>query len=221
MDETFNDEVVHFHYRTRDGKTHEIETLEVLEYGDFKLNISPGGANGVEQAEEDFPAETVEAKKEPKPGQKNIRDNQTGLSFRNLFGEYLAGATEITIKDPYIRLPYQLRNLMEFAKLVIDQKPNGEEVAINLVTHNNADYIENAGQAFSDMKDSLEQAGVVFNYEFNDILQDRCIELNNGWKIILSRGLDIFQKTNGWYDIAEYAQEKRLCKECEITYVKI
>ena len=27
--------------------------------------------------------------------------------------------------------------------------------------------------------------------------------------------------TNGWYDIAEYYQEKRLCKGCEITILKI
>ena len=44
--------------------------------------------------------------------------------------------------------------------------------------------------------------------------------LDNGWKIVLGRGLDIFQKTNGWYDIAEYYQEKRLCKACEITICK-
>ncbi len=221
MDETFNDEIVHFNYKTRDGKIHEIETLEVLEYGDFKLNIQPGGVREDEKENlHENGSQEPETKSEPKPGQKIIRDNQTGISYKNLFGEYLAGATEITIKDPYIRLPFQLRNLMELAKLIIDQKSEGEEISINLVTNNNEDYIENARQAFTDMKDSLEQVGIIFNYEFNDTLHDRSIELNNGWKIILGRGLDIFQKTNGWYDIAEYAQEKRLCKECEITYLQ-
>ncbi|HEV7330933.1 MAG TPA: BREX system Lon protease-like protein BrxL [Flavisolibacter sp.] len=222
MDETFNDEIVHFHYKTREGRTHEIETLEVLEYGDFKLNIQPGGVegDGEESVEKSGSEATTENKTELKPGQKIIRDNQTGISYKNLFGDYLNGASKITIKDPYIRLPYQLRNLMEFAKLVIDQKPDGEEVFIDLITYNNEDYIENAKQAFSDMKDSLDQAGIVFNYEFNDRLHDRSIELDNGWKIVLGRGLDIFQKTNGWYDIAEYSQEKRLCKECEVTYLR-
>ena len=37
---------------------------------------------------------------------------------------------------------------------------------------------------------------------------------------VLGRGLDIWQKTNGRYDIAEYYQEKRLCKEFEVTVVK-
>jgi hypothetical protein len=49
---------------------------------------------------------------------------------------------------------------------------------------------------------------------------DRSIEMNNGWKIILGRGLDIWQKTNGRYDMAEYYQEKRICKEFEITVIK-
>lgn len=222
MDETFNDEGVHFHYKTTDGKTHVIETLEVLEYGDAKLQIQPGQpqeqVNGTKV--DAVSIEKNEVDYELKPGQRIIRDNQTGISYKNLFGNYLLGATEITIKDPYIRLPYQLRNLMELARLIIEQKPDGEEVLINLVTYNNEDYIANARQAFSDMKDSLEQAGIIFNYEFNERLHDRSIELNNGWKIVLGRGLDIFQKTNGWYDIAEYTQEKRLCKECEITFLK-
>jgi ATP-dependent Lon protease len=45
--------------------------------------------------------------------------------------------------------------------------------------------------------------------------------MNNGWKIVLGRGLDIWQKTNGWYDISEYVQEKRQCKGTEVTFVKV
>jgi ATP-dependent Lon protease len=45
--------------------------------------------------------------------------------------------------------------------------------------------------------------------------------MNNGWKIVLGRGLDIWQKTGGWYDVNEYIQEKRLCKACEVTFLKI
>lgn len=221
MDETFNDEVVHFHYKTNDGQVHDIETLEILEYGDFKLNIQPAASEPSAKIanQQDAPI-TISEVKELKPGQKIIRDNQTGISYRNLFGDYLVGATEITVKDPYIRLPYQLRNFMEFAKLIGEQKEPDAEVALHLVTANNEDYIQNAKQAFAEMMDSLDQLGIKFTYEFNDVQHDRSIEMNNGWKIILGRGLDIYQKTNGWYDIAEYYQEKRLCKECEVTYLK-
>lgn len=75
-------------------------------------------------------------------------------------------------------------------------------------------------EALADMMDSLEPIGIHLTYEFDESLHDRSITLNNGWKIVLGRGLDIFQKTNGWFDIADHYQEVRKCKGCEITYLK-
>ena len=70
------------------------------------------------------------------------------------------------------------------------------------------------------LADSLLPLGIDFKFELNTI-HDRSITLNNGWKIVLGRGLDIYQKTNGRYDIAELLPEKRLCRACEITYLQI
>ncbi len=67
---------------------------------------------------------------------------------------------------------------------------------------------------------SLEPLGILFSYEFDENIHDRSIEINNGWKILLGRGLDIWQKTGGWYDINEYVQEQRLCKSCDITIIE-
>lgn len=105
--------------------------------------------------------------------------------------------------------------------LTLDElKPEDEEVRIHLVTYNNEEFLETANQGFSELGDSLEELGITFTYEFNDVQHDRCIEMNNGWKIILGRGLDIWQKTSGRFDIAEFYQEKRLCKEFEVTVVR-
>ncbi len=87
-----------------------------------------------------------------------------------------------------------------------------------MVTNNNEDYLKNAKEAFAEIGESLAPSGIVFSYEFDEIGHDRSIELNKGWEIILGRGLDIFQKTNGKYDLAEFYQEKRLCKGCKIMY---
>ena len=224
MDETFNDEVVHFQYKTRDGKKHNIETLEVIEFGDEKLGIPAGGIFD-ENAESAQAHEVIVQYEKPqkkvlKEGQKLIRENQTGISYKYLFGHYLEGATEIEVIDPYIRLPYQLKNFMEFARLVAELKQPDEEITLHLKTNNNEEYIHNAKQAFSDMSDSLESIGIRFTFEFDENLHDRSIKLNNGWKIVLGRGLDIFQKTNGWFDIADHYQKVRKCKGCEITYLK-
>jgi ATP-dependent Lon protease len=82
------------------------------------------------------------------------------------------------------------------------------------------DYIEGAREAFEQMTLSFESIGIIFSYEFDENIHDRSILLDNGWKILLGRGLDLWQKTGGWYDVNEYIQEKRLCKACEVTIIR-
>ena len=220
MDETF--EKVDFSYiNKKTGKKTYVHTLEYIENKE-QLGLE-------DESPED--AEIIVSEKkldvlQPTTGlvlaegQKIIRDNQSGVSFDMLFGAYLLGAKEITLTDPYIRLPYQLRNFMEFAKLVSQKKDQLEEVKLHLITNNNEDFIQNSKTAFNEITDSLESIGVIFTYEFDENIHDRSIVMDNGWKIVLGRGLDIFQKTNGWNDIAEYYQEKRLCKACEVTFLR-
>ena len=217
IDETY--EEVDFSYTIKSsGKKVEIETLEVLEHltphtevifdSTEQINNQTGAIN--------IP-QTI--KSVLTSGQKIIRDNQTGISYDNLLGSYLIGAKDIKIIDPYIRLPYQLRNFMELARLISVKKDPENEVNLHLVTSYNEDYIEGAKDAFEQMTYSLESIGIIFNYEFNENIHDRSIIMDNGWKIVLGRGLDIWQKTGGWYDVNEYIQEKRLCKACEVTYI--
>jgi len=214
MDETF--EEVDFSYRViATGAKKTIETLEVLEY------LKPTQSETEEHlASDPKKVEPAKSRSSRAEGQQIIRDNQTGISYDMLFGDYLEEATEVKVIDPYVRLPYQLRNFMEFAQLVSKRKKMEDEVKLHLVTNNNEDFIENAREAFRQMAESLEPLGILFTYEFDNNIHDRSINLNNGWKIVLGRGLDIFQKTGGWYDIAEYDQEKRQCKGCEVTFLR-
>lgn len=217
MDETFEKVDFSFINKKTSKKTY-VQTLEYIEHREI-LGLEddepmPEMIQALTKSE--APKQNIELSE----GQKIIRDNQSGISYDMLFGAYLLGAKEITLTDPYIRLPYQLRNFMEFAKLVSLKKDELEEVKLHLVTNNNEEYIDNSKEALTEMADSLESLGIIFTYEFVENTHDRSIVLDNGWKIVLGRGLDIFQKTNGWYDIAEYYQEKRLCKGCEITYLK-
>ena len=216
MDETF--EEVDFSYTTKsNGKLTTVETLEVLE------NLSPTPivlSSNSDKPSLDSTATLQPVKIELSGGQKIIRDNQTGISYDNLFGAYLLNASDVKLIDPYIRLPYQLRNFMEFARLLSEKKNHAEEIKLHLITSNNEEYVEGAKDAFKQLTYSLESIGILFSYEFDDNIHDRSISMDNGWKIILGRGLDIWQKTGGWYDVNEYIQEKRLCKACEITFLK-
>ncbi|HQG81749.1 MAG TPA: MIT C-terminal domain-containing protein, partial [Smithellaceae bacterium] len=71
-----------------------------------------------------------------------------------------------------------------------------------------------------EIKDSLAKHGIEFSYEFNPAIHDRSIALDNGWRIIPGRGLDIFQKPASKYELSEIDQRKRKCRESEIIYLK-
>lgn len=214
MDDTF--EAVDFSYQNKQTKQKvNVETLEVIEYG-----LSKEVTTQVISESNSTLSSVQNSQKELLAGQKIIRDNQLGISYHNLFGDYLIDATAITIIDPYIRLPYQLRNLMELISLIYAKKQIGSTIKLHLVTSNNEDFIQGVKGAFNQITDSLASMDIIFSYEFDENIHDRSIQLNNGWKIVLGRGLDIWQKTGGWYDISEYIQERRLCKACEITYLK-
>ena len=214
MDETF--EKVDFSYSIKDNDdTIEVKTLEEIEFGNDEEQVTE--ISEVIQRESTTAVPLTLLLQE---GQKIIRDNQSGISYDNLFGSYLLDATKIKIIDPYIRLPYQLRNFMEFVRLVSEKKEPLQEIELHLVTANSEDYIEGVKEKFDQITYSLESMGINFTYEFDEFIHDRSIDMNNGWKIVLGRGLDIYQKTGGYADITDYIQERRLCKACEITFVK-
>ncbi len=192
----------------------EVETLENMVYQneitqELKSSSSP---------------DSIEVNQESilKPGQKILRDNQTGISFEKLFAEYLYAATEITITDPYIRLPYQMKNLLEFCLMLSKNKRDDDEINLKVITWNEPENMLNESNAsLEEIASTVFDSGINLTFELNPNFHDRTIVANNGWKIILGRGLDIFQKTEGRLNLADIYQEKRQCKDCEITYLRM
>lgn len=225
IDETFKVEPAVFSYTViSTGQVVSVETLERLD--------SPGlfsPIQNIENDESDVKIENSDTNQEAKvkrpriqalPQIKNIsvRENQSGISYQSLFGEYIKGATQITIEDAYIRYPYQIKNLIEFLSLIAQQKEMDEEVKVNLVTWNTDDRIPDSIDAFDEIQESVSDIGISFTYEFKDI-HDRKISTDTGWDIILGRGLDIYEPRKG-YTIEEFMQERRKCKAFTATYVK-
>lgn len=146
----------------------------------------------------------------------HIKENDTGYSYQNLFGPYLKGAKKIYVVDPYVRLEYQIRNFIVFAG-IIDTSQG--QVELKLITSVEDAYDERIQeQKFKEIKESLEQHGVIFSYEFNPAIHDRSIKADNGWRIYPGRGLDFFQKPESKYELSEIDQTKRLCRETDIIF---
>lgn len=71
---------------------------------------------------------------------------------------------------------------------------------------------------FDDLAAELETYDVEFTYHF-DADHDRYIQLDNGWKIVLSRGLDIFDKYSR-FSLSNTRQVNRRCREFSVTYIQ-
>lgn len=146
-----------------------------------------------------------------------FRMGQTGVNYEKLFASYMAEAKEITVEDPYIRAPWQIKNFMEFALMLINTRPV-DDLKLNLITNEEEDKIPDLIDKLDDIKDDLASYGIEFEYKFRDF-HDRCIKTDTGWIITLGRGLDIFEKYST-YSIASSRQDMRKCKEFTATFMK-
>lgn len=218
FDETFLNEPVEFSYIIKSsGIKREPETLEKLNYA-----ADIAGKTTIIAEEDAVDATNIikECITKLEARHISLKDNQTGVSYQRLFADYLRGASEIIIQDPYIRLPYQFRNLMEFCVMLSEIKSPDEEILLKVITWNTEEYMKESIANFEEISETLLDVGIHLTYEFEQV-HDRSIQANNGWKIALGRGLDIFDRVEGRFNIAEVDQTKRKCKACDITFIKV
>lgn len=148
----------------------------------------------------------------------DIAEGQRGISYEKLFLPYLKGAKLIKICDPYIRLQYQIYNLMSFCEML---DPSDGPLKLDLVTACDS-YLETELKTkLSELKIGLSKDQIDFDYILDSSIHDRWIETDTGWRIILGRGLDIFQKPDDKFTLGFMDQTKRKCKATTITYTKL
>jgi ATP-dependent Lon protease len=206
------------------GQEREVALLESLSLAttfDNKIVTEPAFNTAADAGGETFSAASTTVKT-LFVGDRAFKENQTGLSFRKLFGDYVVGAKQITLIDPYIRQPHQYRLLMEFLILISEQKALDEEVDVEVTTCVESTDKETEAQAnFDQLTDSVADLGIRLTVRFDPAIHDRYIYLDNGWRIKLGMGLDMFQKPD-LMDVASVFPEKRKCKKrFEISYQRI
>jgi ATP-dependent Lon protease len=154
-----------------------------------------------------------------------FQENQRGVSFDKLFGPYLTGASRITVTDPYLRMFHQQRNLMDLLETISKQGGPENEVAVHVITAADEFNGDRQTENFQKMADACVGIGIQFTWEYDTTgtKHDRDITTDQGWKIVLSRGLDVFQRfeLNDAFSFANRMQQHRQCKEFNVTYVKV
>ncbi len=138
----------------------------------------------------------------------------TGYSYESIIGPYLKGAKSIEIEDPFIRLSHQIQNFVRLCEAVVKLSSIKR---IDLITNYDDDAQKaDIEQKFDDLKQSLLEADVVFEFDFNPNLHDREIRLDNGWVVKIGRGLDFYQKPNSWFELGTNDLSLRKCLETKV-----
>lgn len=154
-----------------------------------------------------------------------FQENQRGVSFDSLFGPYLAGAKRIVVTDPYLRMFHQLRNLMELMETISKLHGPEDEVAVHVVTVEDEFNGDRQTENLQKIADACATVGIQFTwaYDTSGTKHDRDITTDHGWKVVLSRGLDVFQRfeLNEAFNFANRLQQQRQCKEFNVTYVRL
>ena len=215
IDETFRNEPALFKYENlKTGETVTVETLELLCNPEITTDDI-----------DTYPQQTTielsaASKQEPKLSSKHIdvRENQMGISYKSLFGDYMRTAKKMTIIDPYVRAVFQIDNLVDLIRTFVESTKENEGLQIELHTNETDEKLPALIDNLDQIKDDLARYNIEFSYAF-DADHDRCIKLDNGWRMVLSRGIDIFEKFDR-FSLSNQRQELRRCRAFSITYLE-
>ncbi|MDD3020575.1 MAG: BREX system Lon protease-like protein BrxL [Alphaproteobacteria bacterium] len=222
-----------FQYTDSKSETYKVKTLEETEYPQYYFvheNEEPS-----ERSEMSFPENSATSKSNMSliseqsrmidlpEGNFSYQENCKGITFARLLVPYLREAKNIVITDPYLRNYWQIRNLMELMQDLIESKEADAEINMHVVTMNDEFNFSKQTEFLDQIVNAVMPAGINLTYCFDQTIHDRDISADNGWKIILGRGLDIFQNYDGnnSFSLQNTLQAYRACKSFGITYLRI
>jgi len=232
---------VRFAYQGSDGQERLVRTLEEDEYPNqyHRRVATEVSTTDLPQADDvphseaapaaqvpaTIPSRSVSVEPVLKEQHLVFHENQRGLTFDKLFGPYLVGAKRIIITDPYLRMFHQLRNLMELMETISKLQGAEDEVAVHVVTVEDEFNGDRQTESLQKIADACVGVGIQFTwaYDTSGTKHDRDITTDTGWKVVLGRGLDVFQRfeLNDAFSFANRLQQHRQCKEFSVTFVRV
>ena len=234
IDSTYPD--VDFSFLEKNGTKVLISTLEENEYPAFyhqraqdvdEEKIVESGADLQSlPLKTNSQQQSTQTKPELQPEHIVFAENRKGVTYDDLFGPYLADATEIVVTDPYIRHFYQAKNFMELILTILRHKAPEANVQLRLITCADpaSEYKQKQRDLLDQIVDACAGSDIEFTWFFDetDTSHARHIMTDTGWKISLDRGLDIFQHvgSGGAFNLAGAMQERRAVKAFEVTYIR-
>lgn len=174
--------------------------------------------------------DTAESETGAKPGRKGIMHGDIGYDYEVLFKDYLIGAMQVQLDEPYLTNRYQMENLVRFVELLV-KIGDCKSFTIHTKHSDRGDETNNRLteelQKLSDTIADMETTDMEVKFEFDDTMHDRTIRTNTGWRIDMGRGLHIYQDINpdrenpNRFQMGTFDMSLRPCKATIITYTKI
>ncbi len=143
-----------------------------------------------------------------------IAYGDTGHSYDTIFGPYLPRAKSVVVEDPYIRMPHQVANFVRFCETVV--KTDTVRTVTLFTSYDQQTDMAGLQEKFAELKQSLLEYDVALEVRFDEKLHDREVRLDNGWTIKVGRGLDFYQKPEGWYAVGASDLSLRRCLETKV-----
>uniref|UniRef100_A0AC35TQE3 MIT_C domain-containing protein n=1 Tax=Rhabditophanes sp. KR3021 TaxID=114890 RepID=A0AC35TQE3_9BILA len=230
----------HDHYPIKERANILIETKALLLHQDVVDEVETI-FDGISSLKEIFTND------DKKLGQITDLKNDLCLKFKEyeiLFDKYLNTekhnadqCTEVTIKDAFIRNPFQFQNLKLFVTYLLDTFKNLRCITVATRNINTLEELRHRKKRFfkkneneikqklsakqaifetklSELAQNCNQKSVAFELEINRNIYDRHILFNHGIIVSMGRGLDVFKKTQNPNDI----RSKIPCYETQITF---
>jgi ATP-dependent Lon protease len=168
-----------------------------------------------------IPAESATAAAPPAPKAAalaeqhvTIQYGDTGHTYDSIFGAYLINARAVTVEDPYIRAPHQIANFLRFCETIV-RISTIRRIALKTGYDEKTD-LAMVNERLSELKQSLLEYDVVLDIELSKTIHDREIRIDNGWIVKIGRGLDFYQKPDGWFAVGANDFSLRKCLETKV-----
>lgn len=156
--------------------------------------------------------------REPKERSYRIHYGATGHSYNSIFGDYLPGAEEIVVEDPYIRAHHQIVNFLRFCETAV--RAGSVKKIILVCRFDNDEEQDEAMAKLFTIADSLKLYDVTLEIRKNPTLHDRQVKLSNGWRIVIGRGFDLYQRPDDRLQVGANDLDLRPCLETNVDVTK-
>jgi ATP-dependent Lon protease len=92
---------------------------------------------------------------------------------------------------------------------------------INLITgYDDKTDLAMVRDKLEELKQSLLEADVLLDIQLSEKIHDREVRIDNGWRVKIGRGLDFYQKPDGWFCIGASDLGLRKCLETKVDIFK-